>query len=73
MFQTIARVDDPAVARVLVAALRAHGFHPLEGREDGLPGLPGVIGLRGLPIDVPEDEAADAQMLANVLLRDMQG
>jgi len=71
MFETIARVENPAIARVLVAALKAHGFHPMEGREDGLPGLPGVFGPRGLPIDVPAAEAADAQILANVLLRDM--
>ena len=57
MFETIAEVQDPSVARVLIAALKAHGFHPLEGGENGLPGLPGVFGPRGIGIAVPEDEA----------------
>ncbi len=39
MFETIAEVADPAVARVLIAALKAHGFHPLEGGDSGLPVL----------------------------------
>ncbi len=71
MFETIAYVDDPAQARVLTAALSAHGFHPLEGGNDGLPGLPGVIGPRGIPVMVPEAEAGDARLLAEALLREM--
>lgn len=72
MLVTIAEVERTDEARVLVAALKAHGFHPLEGREDGLPGLPGVSGVRGtIPIDVPENEAADAGMLARALIADM--
>lgn len=71
MFETIAHVQDPAIARVLIAALQAHGFHPLQGGEDGLPGLPGVVGPRGIPILVPEDEAGDAKILAEDLLRQM--
>ena len=73
MFETIAYVDDPATARVLTAALRAHGFHPLDGGNDGLPGLPGVIGPRGIPVVVPEDEVDDARVLAEVLLKEMTG
>jgi hypothetical protein len=72
MFETIAEVQDPAVARVLIAALKAHGFHPLEGGENGLPGLPGVYGPRGVGIAVPADEAGDAKVLAEDLLREMQ-
>jgi hypothetical protein len=68
----IAEVDDTTRAIVLNAALRAHGFHPGEGQDRGLPGLPGVIGPRGIPILVPENEAADARVLAGDLLRDMQ-
>ena len=71
MFETIAEVNDPAVARVLIAALKAHGFTPLEGESDGLPGLPGVYGPRGLPIAVPETEAGDARVLAQALLAEM--
>ena len=71
MFETIAEVQDPAVARVLIAALKAHGFHPLEGGENGLPGLPGVVGPRGIPILVPEEEARDGKILADDLLREM--
>ena len=40
MFETIAEVQDPSVARVLITALKAHGFHPLEGGENGLPACP---------------------------------
>jgi hypothetical protein len=72
MFETIAEVADPSAARVLILALKAHGFHPLEGGESGLPGLPGVFGPKGVPIAVPEDEAADARVLADTLLKDMR-
>jgi hypothetical protein len=71
MVETIAEIADPAVARVLVAALRAHGFHPLGGGEDGLPGMPGITGARGIAIKVPEEEARDARLLADDLLRQM--
>ena len=71
MFETIAEVTDPSTARVLVTALRAHGFHPLEGGESGLPGLPGVFGPKGVAVRVPESEAADARLLAEALLKEM--
>ncbi len=71
MFETIAHVEDPSMARVLIAALQAHGFHPMLGGESGLPGLPGVVGPRGIPIDVPDDEAADARLLGEALLKEM--
>ena len=73
MFETILEVADPAIARVLIAALKAHGFHPLEGGDDGLPGLPGVFSPRGIAISVPEEEAEDAQILADDLIREMTG
>ena len=47
-YRTVAQIEDPSVARVLIAALKAHGFHPLEGPEHGLPGLAGVYGPKGL-------------------------
>lgn len=72
MFETIADVADPSVARVLILALKAHGFHPMEGGESGLPGLPGVFGPKGVPISVPEEEAADARVLAESLLAEMR-
>jgi hypothetical protein len=68
---TIAEVEDTTLAIVLNAALRAHGFHPAEGGDRGLPGLPGVIGPKGIAIVVPEDEAEDAQLLAEDLLKEM--
>ena len=71
MFETVATVEDPAIARVLIAALKAHGFHPREGAEHGLPGLSGVYGPKGIPIELPEDEAADGKLLAEVLVKDM--
>ncbi|HEX4298505.1 MAG TPA: hypothetical protein VHZ56_10835 [Devosia sp.] len=72
MFETIAHVADPALARVLIAALQAHGFHPMEGGQNGLPGLPGVVTPRGIPIRVPDEEARDGKLLADDLLKDMQ-
>lgn len=72
MFETIAEVADPSAARVLILALKAHGFHPLEGGDNGLPGLPGVFGPRGVAIEVPEDEAGDARVLAAALLDEMR-
>lgn len=72
MFETIAEVQDPSVARVLIAALKAHGFHPLEGGDSGLPGMPGVFGPRGAAIEVPEEEADDARALAADLLAQMR-
>jgi hypothetical protein len=73
LFETIVEVTDPAIARVLTAALKAHGFHPLEGGDDGLPGMPGVFSADGIAIRVPQEEAGDAGLLARSLLRDMQG
>ncbi len=71
MFETIAELKDPSVARVLIAALKAHGFHPREGGESGLPGLPGVYAPRGIAIELPEDEAQDGKLLADELVKDM--
>jgi hypothetical protein len=71
VYETVARVEDPAIARVLIVALRAHGFHPAEGAEHGLPGLSGVYGLKGIPIELPEEEARDGKLLAETLLKEM--
>lgn len=72
-YRTIVHIEDPSVARVLIAALKAHGFHPIEGPEHGLPGLAGVYGPKGIPIELPAEEAADAKLLAEALLADMRG
>ena len=71
VFETIAEIDDPNVVRILVAALKGYGFHPLDRDNDGPPGLPGFTGFKGLPISVPEGEAAEARVLTESLLRDM--
>jgi hypothetical protein len=71
-FETIARVKDPSAARVLLVALRAHGFHPLDLREGGLPGVPNLFAHEGVGIEVPDDEAGDARILAAELLKDME-
>ena len=71
MYETIAEIEDPSVARVLITALKAHGFHPREGADNGLPGLPGVYGPKGIPIELPEEEAADGKMLAEALVKEM--
>jgi hypothetical protein len=70
-YQTIAHVKSPSAARVLVVALRAHGFNPLEQGEGGLPGVPNLFGQEGIPVQVPEDEVRDATLLATELLKDM--
>lgn len=63
-----------SVARVLMTALKAHGFHPLEGGDLGLPGMPGVTGIKGtFGIRVPEDEQEDAKLLADHLIEEMRG
>ena len=71
MYETIAHVADPALARVLIAALQAHGFHPLDSGQNGLPGLPGVVAPRGIPIRLPDEEARDGKLLAEDLLKQM--
>ncbi len=73
MLETIAQVEDPSMARVLLAALRAHGFHPVEVAEGGFPGLNGIFGQQGTPIQVPDHEANDAAVLAADLLAEMLG
>lgn len=70
-YQIIAHVKNPSAARVLVVALQAHGFHPLEQGEGGLPGVRNLFGPEGIPVQVPEDEVRDASVLAQELLRDM--
>jgi hypothetical protein len=72
-FQTILYVDDPSLARALITALKAYGFNPLGGGEDGLPGLPGILGPKGIGIQVPENEVRDATPLAKELLASMKG
>ncbi|QYO75952.1 hypothetical protein [Devosia salina] len=72
-FAPIIQVKNQSVARVLIVALRAHGFHPLDPREGGLPGVPNLFGPEGFVVEVPEDEVADATALAEDLLRDMEG
>ncbi|GHA24500.1 hypothetical protein GCM10007989_20210 [Devosia pacifica] len=71
-YETILRADDMSMARVLITALRAHGFHPFESGDGGLPGVPAVFGQKGVPIEVPEEEATDARLLAEDLLREMR-
>ena len=70
-FITIGQVRDQGVARIILVALRAHGFHPLEPRDGGLPGVPNLFGPEGVGIEVPEDEASDATLLLGELLKDM--
>jgi hypothetical protein len=71
LYKTVAEIEDPSVARVLIAALKAHGFHPKEGGDSGLPGLPGVYGPKGIAIELPEEEAGDGKILADDLVAEM--
>ncbi|MGV8831195.1 MAG: hypothetical protein ACOH2N_04395 [Devosia sp.] len=70
-YQIIANVDNSARAKMLVVALRAYGFHPLEHGEGGLPGVGNIFGGGGVPVQVPEEEAGDAALLAAELLKEM--
>ncbi|ODT66922.1 MAG: hypothetical protein ABS75_25420 [Pelagibacterium sp. SCN 63-23] len=71
-FQAIAQIKDQSAARVVLVALRAHGFHPLEPRDGGLPGVTNFFGPEGFVLEVPEDEANDAGVLVRDLLKDME-
>ncbi|MGJ8529209.1 hypothetical protein [Maritalea sp.] len=69
--KTIITVEDVAYARVLIPALKGHGFHPIEGTDIGVSGMGGMAGPGGISIQVPEDEADDAKILAEALLADI--
>jgi hypothetical protein len=68
----IVRVDTVSQARVLAAALRAHGFNPREPGDGGLPGVTNLFSQPGYPVEVPEDQANDAGMLARQIAADMR-
>lgn len=70
-YKTIAHVKTESAATVLIAALRAHGFHPRDIADGGFPGVRAAVAGSGIGIDVPGDEAADAQPLAEALIADM--
>ena len=70
-YQIIAQAKNASMARALEVALRAYGFHPLEQGEGGLPGMPNLFGPQGVPVQVPEEEAPDATVLAAELLKEM--
>ena len=67
--EIIARVDDPVLARNLIVALAAYGFHPVTAGDGG---FPGTALASGIPIRVPADEQVDAKALADDLLREMR-
>jgi hypothetical protein len=66
--EIIAKVEDTALARNLVAALVAYGFHPIAAGDGGFPGT----APSGIPIRVPAEEAVDARALADDLLKEMR-
>ena len=70
--EIIARVPMPSLARSLIVALRAYGFHPEDDMDGGLPGVSDPIFGKGVPIRVPEEEADDCRLLAADLLKEMQ-
>ncbi len=71
MFKTILEVRDISVARVLIIALKAHGFHPLES-DMGVSGFPGITNIKGtIAIKVPEHEVENATILGKDLLEQM--
>ena len=70
--EIIARVPEISLARSLIVALRAYGFHPADPEDGGLPGITDPIFGKGIPIRVPEEEAEDCRLLAADLLKEMQ-
>jgi hypothetical protein len=70
--EIIARIPDPSMARSLIVALRAYGFHPEDDMDGGLPGVTDPFFGKGVPIRVPEEEAEDCRLLAAELLKEMQ-
>ena len=70
-FETVLSHQDANVVRVIVIALKAHGFHPLEEGLAGPLGYPGVVSPKGMDIKVPSQEAWDARLLADALLQEM--
>ncbi len=72
-FVTIATLADSAKIRILITALKAHGFNPLESGQEGIVAMPGVRGIKGVyEIRVPKKEAREAEILAKDLIRQMQ-
>ena len=70
--EIIARVPDVSLARSLIVALRAYGFHPEDDLDGGLPGVTDPFFGKGVPIRVPDEEAEDCRLLAADLLKEMQ-
>ena len=69
--KSIIKVEDVGQARILITALKGHGFHPIEGTDIGVSGMGGMAGPTGVSIQVPEEEAEDAQALAKAILADI--
>jgi len=72
-YEIIFKVEDETLARSLITALKAYGFHPLEGGDGGFPGTSALTMPSGIPIRLPEEEVRDGKVLAQSLLREMQG
>ncbi|VAW14891.1 hypothetical protein MNBD_ALPHA12-354 [hydrothermal vent metagenome] len=70
-FETILTHRDVSILRIIVVALKAHGFHPEEDDVSWLPGITGMISPDGASIKVPSGEAEDAKLLAKDLLKEM--
>lgn len=70
-YETIFANEDLNIVRVLITALEAHGFHPRKDGPAHSASFPGVAPKGGFAIDVPDNEAGDARLLANALYEDM--
>lgn len=72
-YEIILYVERESMARLLIPALRAHGFSPRDIADGGLPGIQSAITPNGIAIAVPAAQAMDARPLAEALLKDMTG
>lgn len=70
-YEIILKVQDENLARSLITALKAYGFHPMEGGDGGFPGTSALTMPSGIPIRLPEEEVRDGKLLAETLLKEM--
>ena len=57
---------------MLITALKAYGFDPVEEGQDGIAGMPGIRGISGdFALKVPDEQAKDAKILCDELLKQM--
>ncbi|MCB9992407.1 MAG: hypothetical protein H6873_01990 [Hyphomicrobiaceae bacterium] len=70
-FEPVFTHSDINLVRVIITALKAHGFHPREDGPINAASFPGFSETDGYAIEVPSSEAEDARLLAGHLHEEM--